>query len=165
MMECQYISKGVSIMATNFSRSLLLLVSLLTLVGILSGCGASSTAVPSHQTGLTRTSTPTQEFKGTISEFSLPTHNFSPGGMTAGPDGNLWFTEFVSNECQRGKIGRITPAGEISEFSLSFDGEAGGIVIGPDSNLWFTEFCVHQRAERQDRTHEHCRKHQGVLAL
>ena len=66
-------------MATNLSiqrslsRSSLLLVSLLTLVGILSGCGASSTAVPSHPTGSTPTSTPTKELKGTINEFPLPT--------------------------------------------------------------------------------------------
>ena len=132
-------------MATNLSprRSLsrysLLLVPLLTLVGILSGCGASSTVVSSHPTGSTPTSTPTQELKGTINEFPLPTPNFYPDRLLAGPDGNLWFTEAVSNGCQSGKIGRITPAGKVSEFPLSSASKAGGITTGPDSNLWFTE--------------------------
>src|SRR6266705_1328383 len=132
-------------MATNLfirrslSRYSLLIVSLLTLVGILSGCGASSTAVTSHPTGSTPTSTPTKEFKGTISEFPLPTPNFYPGGLLAGPDGNLWFPETVRQRCQSGKIGRITPEGKVSEFLLSSDSEAGGITTGPDSNLWFIE--------------------------
>src|SRR6266568_6868394 len=143
--ECQSAKKGVSIMAANLfirrslSRYSLLIVSLLTLVGILSGCGASSTAVTSHPTGSTPTSTPIKEFKGTISEFPLPTPNFYPGGLLAGPDGNLWFTETVSNGCQSGKIGRITPEGKISEFSLLSDRVASGIMTGSDGNLWFTE--------------------------
>ncbi len=32
-------------------------------------------------------------------------------GIAAGPDGNVWFTEGVGN-----KIGRITPAGDVTEF-------------------------------------------------
>src|SRR6266704_491687 len=123
----------------SLSRYLLLLVSLLTLVGILSGCGAS-TAVPSHPTGSTPTSTPTKELKGTISEFPLPTPHFYPGGIITGPDGNLWFTEAVNNGCQSGKIGRITPAGKISEFSLLSNSNPGEITTGPDHALWFTEF-------------------------
>ena len=38
-----------------------------------------------------------------ITEFPLPTASSGPAGITAGPDGNLWFTELVAN-----KIGRIT---------------------------------------------------------
>ena len=48
---------------------------------------------------------------GTITEFPLPTGG-SPSGITAGPDGNLWFTEFNGN-----KIGRITPGGTTTGFS------------------------------------------------
>ena len=36
----------------------------------------------------------------------------APGGIAAGPDGNLWFTESNAN-----KIGRITTAGVVTEFS------------------------------------------------
>jgi streptogramin lyase len=46
-----------------------------------------------------------------ITEFSTPTVNSAPLGITTGPDGALWFTEnaFVAN-----KIGRVTTAGVIS---------------------------------------------------
>jgi virginiamycin B lyase len=57
-----------------------------------------------------------------------------PVGITAGPDGNLWFTD------QNNAIGRVTPAGAITEFSqgLSAGGIPEAIVAGPDGNLWFT---------------------------
>ena len=58
-----------------------------------------------------------------------------PHDIAAGADGNLWFTEFQGN-----KIGRITPAGVITEFSVPSPGSApSGIAAGPDGNLWFTE--------------------------
>ena len=57
----------------------------------------------------------------------------SPNDITTGPDGNLWFTEF-------GKIGRITPAGVITEFPiLTANSAAVQITTGPDGKLWFTE--------------------------
>ena len=46
-----------------------------------------------------------------ITEFPITTAGSDPGGITAGPDGNLWFTEFGV-----GKIGRITTAGTVTEF-------------------------------------------------
>ncbi len=39
---------------------------------------------------------------GVITEFALPTASSAPTGITAGPDGNLWFAELGGN-----KIGRI----------------------------------------------------------
>ena len=42
------------------------------------------------------------------------TANSGPSGITAGPDGNLWFTEHDGN-----RIGRITPAGTVTEFSAA----------------------------------------------
>ena len=47
-----------------------------------------------------------------VTEFPVPTPQSNPYGITRGPDGNLWFTEALA-----GKIGRITPAGVITEFS------------------------------------------------
>ena len=42
---------------------------------------------------------------GAIAESApIPTSNSVPDGITAGPDGNLWFTEQTGN-----KIGRISP--------------------------------------------------------
>jgi sugar lactone lactonase YvrE len=57
--------------------------------------------------------------------------------IAAGPDGNLWFTEYNS-----GKIGRITTSGAAVEFALpQFAGVPNpkGIAAGADGNLWFTE--------------------------
>src|SRR2546423_423289 len=68
---------------------------------------------------------------GTVTEFPIPTRG-TPFDITAGPDGNLWFTE---NE--GGKIGRITTAGRITEFPLA-GSFPGGITAGPDGNLWYT---------------------------
>jgi streptogramin lyase len=69
------------------------------------------------------------------------------GGITAGPDGNLWFTEFAAHfrcaECPPppppiSRIGRITPEGVVTEFTLSANAGPGSITAGPDGNLWFT---------------------------
>jgi len=51
-----------------------------------------------------------------------------------GPDGNLWFTEYASDQ-----IGRMTPAGVVTEFPLPAGSAPYGIVVGPDGNLWFAE--------------------------
>jgi streptogramin lyase len=59
----------------------------------------------------------------------------SPNSIAAGADGNLWFTEFNGN-----RIGRITPAGAVTEFSgITAGGHPSVITAGPDGNLWFTE--------------------------
>ncbi len=73
----------------------------------------------------------------TFSEFPTPTAGTSPHGITAGPDGNLWFTEYTISSNQ---IGRITPEGMITEFPIP--GEFAHplqITTGPDGNVWFTE--------------------------
>jgi streptogramin lyase len=68
-----------------------------------------------------------------------------PGGIAAGPDGNMWFTEFghCNGWCPTGgaRIGRITPAGLITEFSkgISPRGGPSDIAEGSDGNMWFTE--------------------------
>ncbi len=72
----------------------------------------------------------------TITEFPLPEGSDAPSAIAAGPDGNLWFTEFSLNP----KIGRITVAGAITEFPTPRpDATPAGIVAGPDGNLWFTQ--------------------------
>ena len=59
-----------------------------------------------------------------------------PIGITAGADGNLWFTEGNLS-----RIGRITPLGVVTEFNAGVSAVSGphGIVAGPDGNVWFTE--------------------------
>ncbi len=69
-----------------------------------------------------------------IAEFPIPTANSGPSDIALGPDGNLWFTEAQGN-----RIGRITPAGVITEFPLPDSSVPQGIVAGPDGNMWFAE--------------------------
>ena len=64
-----------------------------------------------------------------------------PVGITAGPDGALWFT---NDGYQDGttivgaSIGRITTAGVVTDYPLSGISPDGGITTGPDGALWFT---------------------------
>src|SRR6516225_6858587 len=80
-----------------------------------------------------------------ITQFDIPAE-FPPANaaaaITAGPDGDLWFTAGRS-------VGKITPAGGVTEYPtlLKLTGSHFGldpaitdITSGPDGNLWFTEF-------------------------
>jgi hypothetical protein len=76
-------------------------------------------------------------FRSVVTEFSTGiTPDSSPSGITAGADGNLWFTEVKGN-----RIGRITPSGVVTEFSAGITPNSNpvGITAGADGNLWFTE--------------------------
>jgi virginiamycin B lyase len=70
---------------------------------------------------------------GSITLFPVPSGSFR---ITAGPDGNLWFTEENGN-----LIGRITPAGLFTSGFLTPTAKSRpeGITVGPDGNIWFTE--------------------------
>jgi len=116
-------------------RNVLMLLSLLFLAALVSACG------PSITSGSSPTPTSTQGIRGIFHEYPLPPSQFVPGTITAGPDGNLWFTENMLNgSVQAGKIGRMTPTGTLSDFSLpSANTVVNDIIIGPDGNLWFTE--------------------------
>jgi len=73
--------------------------------------------------------------EGVVTKYIVPTANCAPFDITAGPDGNLWFTEYEGN-----KIGRITPQGVIAEFPVPTpDAGPAAICVGPDGNIWFTE--------------------------
>jgi streptogramin lyase len=65
---------------------------------------------------------------GAVTKFPLAR---SPSGITTGPDGNLWFTTWNT-------VGRVTPTGTLTEFSLPTDFLPKDITAGPDGNLWFT---------------------------
>ena len=77
--------------------------------------------------------------------------NSRPVSIAAGPDGDVWFTEAEGD-----KIGRITPAGTITEYSLPTANSCpGGIAAGPDGNLWFTEIDAEpDRADHPGRHHD-----------
>jgi streptogramin lyase len=71
-----------------------------------------------------------------VTEFETGlTTNVQLWGITSGPDGNSWFTEDNNNG-----VGRVTPAGVITEFTAGFPtGNPRGIVTGPDGNLWVAQ--------------------------
>jgi streptogramin lyase len=76
---------------------------------------------------------------GKFTTFQVPTQDGSTDDIAAGPDGNLWFTLDGTGPS---RIGRITPSGTITLFTISGSGNDGlslsGIAAGPDGNLWFT---------------------------
>ena len=74
---------------------------------------------------------------GTITEYPVPTASSEPIGITGGPDGNLWFTEFSGN-----KIGRITPTAPntITEFPIpTANSDPRGIASGRGDKVWIAE--------------------------
>ncbi len=113
-------------------------------VGVLQGLAVGPDGnlwFTSREENAIRRLTPKGEFTGT---FPIPsqaatenkvTKGSWPRGITAGPDGNLWFAEMAGN-----KIGRITTKGEIAEFAVpTADAQPYGVVTGPDKMIWFTE--------------------------
>jgi virginiamycin B lyase len=76
------------------------------------------------------------------SGYTIPTGNGSPDGIVSGADGAVWFAESNAN-----RIGRITTAGTVSEFSLppylsacsSFPSNCPyNLAFGSDGAVWFT---------------------------
>jgi virginiamycin B lyase len=75
-----------------------------------------------------------------INEFPVSTTAAGPNEITAGPDGNLWFTEaFGSGAVSIGQINPTTQAIALFPVSTTAAIAPGGITAGPDGNLWFTE--------------------------
>ena len=70
-----------------------------------------------------------------VTEYTVPTANSQVLGITAGPDGAIWFTENGQS-----KIGRSTINGSITEYTLPASPNGtypAGITTGPDGALWF----------------------------
>ena len=78
-----------------------------------------------------------------------------PIGIAAGPDGNLWFTEYSwqqdrADHDRRGHHRVPDPHGQQRPY---------GIAAGPDGNLWFTEDSGQQdRADHDRRRHHRVRR-------
>jgi virginiamycin B lyase len=69
----------------------------------------------------------------TVTYYSLTKKIRSPFWITPGPDGNMWFTNPTGDT-----IGRVTPAGVVTEFQLAKGTLPKTITAGADGNLWFT---------------------------
>ena len=61
-----------------------------------------------------------------ITEFLTPTFSF-PIGITAGPDGNIWFSEGAAGSV--GQIAFITPDGHIEEIVFSSSSARRGVSL------------------------------------
>jgi len=71
---------------------------------------------------------------GTVSEFGAANGlntGAVPDALTAGPDGNVWFDDQSSGS---DAVGKITPAGQITEYPVS--DTPWDLTVGIDGNLW-----------------------------
>jgi len=85
---------------------------------------------------------------GTMQTFSVP-NDTAIREMTAGPDGNIWFSYFdARSRPSTGGIGKITPQGQVTlipmpasyiPYNRSWDPYSSGtnITAGADGNIWF----------------------------
>lgn len=114
---------------------------LVALITLMTGCGGGS----ANPAGAGSPPAPSSQVKtpapSTITEYPIVSADPSPVEIAAGPDGNLWFTEFNG-----ARIGKITPGGAITEYPIPRSPQdqgsqpgVTGIGAGPDGNLWFTE--------------------------
>ena len=91
----------------------------------------TATSISPRTTGTGRAHHPTTFV---ITESARHGRRERSDGITAGPDGNLWFTEGTDDQ-----IGRITTDLMVTDqFSVSGN-NLHDITAGPDGNLWFTE--------------------------
>jgi virginiamycin B lyase len=77
---------------------------------------------------------------GDVAEFSAGLNAGAfPAAVTAGVDGNVWFSD------RQGAVGRATNSGVLTEFSSGINAGASLRVIaqGPDGNFWFADGGAH----------------------
>ena len=61
----------------------------------------------------------------------------------------MWFGEFSAD---RHKIGKITPDGTVTEFTVPVgNATVNAVVTGPDGNLWFTHGSVSRETTTESR--------------
>ena len=77
---------------------------------------------------------------GKLKQFRVPTSDSEPLSITNGSDGNRWFVEGnLDSVLESPAIGRITPAGDITEFPVNCSFcSLSDIVQGPEGILYFT---------------------------
>src|SRR4051794_19773836 len=76
-----------------------------------------------------------------LKQFRVPTTGSSPEHIIRANDGNFWFTESFINapNAQNNNVGRITPAGQVTEFPVCIQCFPTDIVQGSDGDLYFTK--------------------------
>ncbi|MGZ3497672.1 MAG: Vgb family protein [Vulcanimicrobiaceae bacterium] len=74
-------------------------------------------------------------YSGTeLAEYPTPTPNAGPGQIIVGADGRLEFIETTAV-----KLGRMTTAGQLTEYPLPPATSAAGLVEGVDNNFYFSD--------------------------
>jgi virginiamycin B lyase len=85
--------------------------------------------------------TPSPTSTSGIAEYRVPGMD-NVGPVVSGPDGNLWFVGGASTTSSgdREVIGRVTPAGKITIYSVPGNPGEGvdGIAAGPGGDVWFS---------------------------
>jgi virginiamycin B lyase len=79
---------------------------------------------------------------GMLKQYKVPTAGSSPNHITQGSDGNFWFTEswvLPPQPAVLHNVGRITPAGQITEFPVCDFCFPNDIAQGPNGILYFTK--------------------------
>lgn len=71
---------------------------------------------------------------GTVSYFNDPESMRGTQGIVAGPDGAMWFTNYLGSS-----IGRITADGAVTTYTDPRVRYPAGITVGRDGALWFTD--------------------------
>ncbi|SDE00684.1 hypothetical protein [Nocardioides lianchengensis] len=88
-------------------------------------------------TWTTHPATPTLErtAAGVVRRFPVPTSTAGLGRIRTAPNGDMWFTMEDAN-----KIGRITPAGRITEYTIEDRDDIGGgvpdLAVAADGTVW-----------------------------
>jgi virginiamycin B lyase len=79
---------------------------------------------------------------GIFTEFPLTLRQSSDyvNLLIAGPDGNLWFSidSYLADYSAFGEMGRMTPRGVVTIYTLGKFVEPRDLTIGPDGNIWFS---------------------------
>ena len=124
--------RGLSVRGGALRRAATLAAAVVGLFALLPATGAA--ADPLGQFGAAGTGS-----------FTVGPGGYGASAITAGPDGNMWFTDNGN-----GAIGRIAPDGTTTMFPVAaVAGSPSGsglfaITAGPDGNLWFTAFYANQ---------------------
>jgi streptogramin lyase len=114
-------------------RRLALVVALFLAASIVAACGTSSGLLKKQLRTPLECPCPTI---APLAVFNLPSANTYLGGVTSGPDGNIWISESDAN-----KVARVTLNGTITEFQIPTAGAYPAIIApGPDGNLWSTDY-------------------------
>ena len=113
----------------------------LSLLGLAASGAAAASANPRLGAAAHRAAAASTAGKITIyssPRIHLSAEAYTSDGITAGPDGALWFTNPGNNT-----IGRITTTGTVTDYHGAGIRNPWAITTGPDGKVWFTNWNNH----------------------